>query len=63
MDQLQTLCKACITVKCHGLHVCGLHHGLLTDQVIPAITARLQQPTNCIPYVDGLLHTLTIRTI
>jgi len=55
--------KACITVKCHGLHAFGSPHGLLTDHVILATSARLQQPTNCYLYADGLLHTLIIRTI
>jgi hypothetical protein len=50
-------CKACFTVWCHGLYVFGPPHGLFIDLLIPATTARLQQPTNCIPYADGLLRT------
>jgi len=53
-QELVTLCYECLTVK---------DHGLLTDQVIPAKTASLQQPTNWVLYADGLLHTLIIWVI
>jgi hypothetical protein len=62
-QEFGTLCKACITVTCHGLHAFDPPHGLFTDLVIPSTIARLQQATKCVLYADGLLHTLIIGTI